>query len=175
MSYEDYRYLAEHGKCAEEGLDFTVFFPEYVGGTQMRKLEAAAKAVCNECAVVNKCFQVAIDNKETGIWGGTTHDERLRFTSRGKYKSLNLKTAALETANHNRAVQAGKNHADKLVNALVLLGDTLSPDTLELAQARIAHPELSLDQVGMLVTPVLTKYQVRSRLRTVLQHAEKLQ
>ena len=36
-----------------------------------------AKAICMECPVVNECLDYAIrTNQDSGIWGGTTEEER---------------------------------------------------------------------------------------------------
>ena len=37
-----------------------------------------AKRICSTCPVIDECLQFALDNNETGIWGGTSHSERLR-------------------------------------------------------------------------------------------------
>jgi WhiB family redox-sensing transcriptional regulator len=54
--------------------DPEAFFPEKgLGGQRSVKL---AKSMCRSCPYTVKCLQWAIDNKETGIWGGTTEKER---------------------------------------------------------------------------------------------------
>lgn len=40
---------------------------------------ADAKKFCNKCNVRRICLKFAIDNDETGIWGGTTTMERQRL------------------------------------------------------------------------------------------------
>lgn len=35
--------------------------------------------ICRSCPVVDTCLQFALINKERGIWGGTTYDERERL------------------------------------------------------------------------------------------------
>jgi hypothetical protein len=57
--------------------DPEAFFPEKgLGGQRSVKL---AKSMCRSCPYTVKCLQWAIDNKETGIWGGTTEKERRRM------------------------------------------------------------------------------------------------
>ena len=37
----------------------------------------SAKLICAECPVINECLDYAIrTNQDSGIWGGTTEDER---------------------------------------------------------------------------------------------------
>ena len=61
-----------------------MFFP----GGGMTKQAAKAKAVCNTCEIKVQCLQWAIANKEVGIWGGTTAEER--HTMNRKKKALIL-------------------------------------------------------------------------------------
>ena len=57
--------------------DPEAFFPEKgLGGERSIKI---AKSLCKTCAYTVKCLQWAIDNNETGIWGGTTEKERRRM------------------------------------------------------------------------------------------------
>ena len=67
--------------CAQT--DPEAFFPEKgLGGQKSVKL---AKSMCKSCIYVTKCLQWAIDNNETGIWGGTTERER-RYMRRTRAK-----------------------------------------------------------------------------------------
>ena len=55
-------------------VDPEAFFPEKgVGGHRAVKI---AKNICKKCPYVERCLQWAIDNSESGIWGGTTERER---------------------------------------------------------------------------------------------------
>jgi len=38
-----------------------------------------AKKVCESCMLIGACREWAIENKELGIWGGTTERERSRI------------------------------------------------------------------------------------------------
>jgi len=54
-------------------VDPDLFFPE---GKNKREQEYNAKQICASCPIITDCLQFAIDNKQVGIWGGTTDDER---------------------------------------------------------------------------------------------------
>ena len=58
------------------GSDPDLFFP--LGGTGEPLAQAeSAKRVCEECEVRDVCRQFALEtNQVTGVWGGTTEDER---------------------------------------------------------------------------------------------------
>ena len=52
-----------------------------------------AKAICNECVVKIDCLEYAIiTNQDSGVWGGTTEEERksLRREYRKNGSLLNL-------------------------------------------------------------------------------------
>lgn len=61
-----------------------LFFPV---GSSMKALKQSneAIAICNECPVKIDCLEYAINtNQDSGIWGGTTEEERKNL--RRKYK-----------------------------------------------------------------------------------------
>ena len=56
-----------------------LFFPVGVTGQAIDQI-AAAKAVCGRCPVKAACLEFAlVTNQESGVWGGTTEDERRRI------------------------------------------------------------------------------------------------
>lgn len=55
--------------CAQIG-DWHPFFP--ADGCD----PTPARRVCAHCPVRRPCLQDALDNHETGVWGGTTEHER---------------------------------------------------------------------------------------------------
>ena len=62
------------GSCAYSNTD--LFFPV---GSSMKAMKQSneAKAICMECPVITECLEYAIrTNQDSGIWGGTTEDER---------------------------------------------------------------------------------------------------
>ena len=63
-----------HAKCL--GSNPNLFFP--LGSTGEPLVQArAAKRVCQACMVQKACLQFALEtNQETGVWGGTTEEER---------------------------------------------------------------------------------------------------
>jgi len=64
-------------KCL--GTNPDLFFP--LGETGEPRAQAeAAKRMCQTCTVCDPCLQFALQtNQMTGVWGGTTEDERRRL------------------------------------------------------------------------------------------------
>ena len=64
--------------------DPELFYPD--GPVAERRLATkAAKAICAECPVREKCLRVALATDEAhGVWGGLTADERRRMAGKTK-------------------------------------------------------------------------------------------
>ncbi len=59
--------------------DPDLFFPVGTTGLAVEQIEAA-KAVCFSCEVREDCLRFAIEtNQDSGIWGGTSEDERRKM------------------------------------------------------------------------------------------------
>jgi WhiB family redox-sensing transcriptional regulator len=60
--------------CREE--DPELFFPIGTTGPAATQVEQA-KVVCRRCSVVEDCLTWALETaQESGVWGGTSEDER---------------------------------------------------------------------------------------------------
>ena len=65
------------GAC--QGEDPELFFPIATEGPALLQI-SAAKEVCRHCAVAAMCLAYALQTRQTGIWGGTTQEERRAMT-----------------------------------------------------------------------------------------------
>jgi WhiB family redox-sensing transcriptional regulator len=62
--------------AASSHLDPDLFFPVSTSGASLTDIEAA-KRVCQRCPVTAPCLRWALDlGQVSGIWGGTTEEER---------------------------------------------------------------------------------------------------
>lgn len=64
--------------CAKADPDL-FFRPEAERGSRGRQRDAAAKAVCATCPVLDACLETALAEPVMGVWGGTTEEERRHF------------------------------------------------------------------------------------------------
>jgi WhiB family redox-sensing transcriptional regulator len=55
-------------------MDIATFFPE--DRVEEAKAQSLIKTVCNTCKFQTACLEWAIENRERGIWAGTTEDDR---------------------------------------------------------------------------------------------------
>ena len=63
-----------HAACRDTDPD--LFFPVGTTGPAIEQIENA-KAVCNECEAKTDCLEYALaTNQDSGIWGGTSEEER---------------------------------------------------------------------------------------------------
>jgi WhiB family redox-sensing transcriptional regulator len=71
---EDWR-----GLSACRDTDPDLFFPVGTTGPAIEQIESA-KAVCHQCEARQACLEFALaTNQESGIWGGTSEDERRKL------------------------------------------------------------------------------------------------
>jgi WhiB family redox-sensing transcriptional regulator len=64
------------GSCRGENPD-VFFHPEGERGPSRRNRDAAAKALCLTCPVLQRCRKQALQVREPyGVWGGLTENER---------------------------------------------------------------------------------------------------
>lgn len=56
--------------------DPALFFPERTDN--VAAAVAGARVICGSCPVSGECLRWAVDNDESGVWGGTTERERRR-------------------------------------------------------------------------------------------------
>lgn len=62
--------------------DPELFFPVGNTGPALEQI-AEAKAICNECEVIDVCLQWALETGEdAGVWGGRSEDERRAIKNR---------------------------------------------------------------------------------------------
>jgi WhiB family transcriptional regulator, redox-sensing transcriptional regulator len=61
-------------RAACSGHPHSLFFPV---GDDIEDLVERARAICATCGVTDNCLEFALEtNERTGIWGGTTEEER---------------------------------------------------------------------------------------------------
>jgi WhiB family redox-sensing transcriptional regulator len=61
--------------AACRNVDPDLFFPLGTEGASLPQIEQA-KQVCRTCPVSKTCLRWALDSGDTGVWGGTTDEER---------------------------------------------------------------------------------------------------
>ena len=71
--------------------DPDLFFPVGTTGPAIEQI-AAAKAVCDQCEAKTPCLEFALTtNQDSGIWGGTSEEERRKL--RRQYQAAQRQSA----------------------------------------------------------------------------------
>ena len=71
---EDWR---DRAACRDTDPD--LFFPIGTTGTALDQIESA-KLVCRSCDAMSACLEFALaTNQESGVWGGTSEEERRKL------------------------------------------------------------------------------------------------
>jgi WhiB family transcriptional regulator, redox-sensing transcriptional regulator len=65
----------DYAACRD--VDPDLFFPPGTIGASLPQIEQA-KQVCRTCPVSDSCLRWALDTGDTGVWGGTSDEERRR-------------------------------------------------------------------------------------------------
>jgi len=77
-----------------------------------------------------------------------------------------------DDANHTRATHAAATAATRAERALLILGDQVPENLTAVAALRITHREVSLEALGQLMDPPMTKDAVAGRIRRLLALAD---
>ena len=79
LANADYRWRAA-AICRDTDPD--LFFPVGTTGYALVQIDRA-KQVCGECPVCEECLHYALEtNQDSGIWGGTSEEERRQIRRR---------------------------------------------------------------------------------------------
>ena len=78
--------------------DPELFFPIGTTGQALLQIDRA-KQVCDECPVKIECLDFAIEtNQDSGVWGGTSEEERRDIRRRIAARNKALKAAQVNNA-----------------------------------------------------------------------------
>jgi len=78
-----------------------------------------------------------------------------------------------DDANHTRATHAAAAAATRAERALVILGDQVPDNLTAVAALRITHREVSLQALGQMMDPPVTKDAIAGRIRRLLALADR--
>ena len=95
---------------------------------------------------------------------------RERTYRRGHTPSPRL--PGFDDANHTRATHAAATAATRAEHALLILGDQVPENLTAAAALRITHREVSLEALGQMMNPPMTKDAVAGRIRRLLALAD---
>ena len=130
-----------------------------------RKLRSSERVTLRDPDAIERMLILMGAPRSAREWTGKRSDGE----ARGKANRL----ANFDDANMRRSAKAAAEACDKVRQAFEILGDDV-PDNLKSAgQLRLDHADASLEQLGRLADPPITKDAIAGRIRRLLQLAEK--
>lgn len=105
------------------------------------------------------------------------HDTLLAWEDRRARREIKASTTRLsnfDDANLRRSIAAAVAVAARIERALEIVGPDAAEHLIETGRLRIAHQQASLEELGQLHDPPVTKDAVAGRLRRLLATADKL-
>ena len=91
----------------------------------------------------------------------------------GETRSKANRLANFDDANMRRSAKAAAEASEKVQHAFEVLGDSIPDNLRQAGQLRIDHVDKSLEELGKLAEPQITKDAIAGRIRRLLQLAEK--
>lgn len=104
------------------------------------------------------------------------HDSVLAWEERRVRREVRAtanRLANFDDANLRRSAQAAVAAGARVQRALEILGDDIPAHLAEAGRLRLAHKQASLEELGALADPVMTKDAVAGRIRRLLALADK--
>ena len=104
------------------------------------------------------------------------HDTRLVWEERRMRREVRAtanRLANFDDANLRRSARAAVAAAARVERALEILGDEVPDHLMAAGQLRITHRQASLEELGQLADPPMTKDAVAGRIRRLLSMADK--
>lgn len=105
--------------------------------------------------------------------GATTTQARFdKLRAHAHNDRAGIRSATFDNANRHRAQISAAITAARVTRAFEILGDTAPEHLAVVGRLRLAHPTLTLDELGRLADPPITKDTTSGRLRRLLDAAD---
>lgn len=131
-----------------------------------RQLRSSERVTLKDPDAIERMLNLMGAPRSAREWTGKRSDGE----ARGKANRL----ANFDDANMRRSAKAAAEASVKVRKAFEILGDDI-PDNLKAAgQLRVDHADASLEELGRLADPPITKDAIAGRIRRLLQLADKV-
>jgi DNA-binding protein WhiA len=130
-----------------------------------RQVRSSERVTLRDPDAIERMLIIMGASRSAREWTGKRSDGE----ARGKANRL----ANFDDANMRRSAKAAAEAGEKVREAFEILGDDM-PDNLKNAgQLRLNHPDASLEELGRLADPPITKDAIAGRIRRLLQLSDK--
>lgn len=130
-----------------------------------RQLRSSERVTLKDPDAIERMLKIIGAPHSAREWTGKRSDGEVR----GKINRL----ANFDDANMRRSAKAAAEASEKVQHAFEVLGDNIPENLRQAGQLRIDHVDKSLEELGKLAEPQVTKDAIAGRIRRLLQLAEK--
>ncbi|OZG69199.1 DNA-binding protein WhiA [Bifidobacterium eulemuris] len=130
-----------------------------------RQLRSSERVTLKDPDAIERMLKLMGAPRSAREWTGKRSDGE----ARGKANRL----ANFDDANMRRSAKAAAEASEKVQHAFEVLGDNIPDNLRQAGQLRIEHVDKSLEELGKLADPQITKDAIAGRIRRLLQLAEK--
>ena len=131
-----------------------------------REARRSYRVVIRDGEAISKMLTRMGAKKTVALWD----EQRSRRESRGTANRL----ANFDDANLRRSARAAVTNSAKVERAFEILGDDIPENLRQAGLLRLEHKHASLEELGQLATPPLTKDAIAGRIRRLLASADKV-
>ncbi|EFA23650.1 DNA-binding protein WhiA [Bifidobacterium gallicum] len=130
-----------------------------------RQVRSSERVTLKDADAIERMLILMGAPRSAREWTGKRSDGE----ARGKANRL----ANFDDANMRRSAKAAAEACEKVRHAFDLLGDEIPENLRAAGQLRLDHPDSSLEELGRLADPQITKDAVAGRIRRLLQLSDK--
>lgn len=135
--------------------------------TKPHRVHSSVRVRLSDPDVIERMLILMGANTTAREWSG----KRVEGESRGKANRL----ANFDDANMRRSAKAAVEASQKVRKAFEILGDDIPENLRAAGQLRLDHGDASLEELGRLADPPITKDAIAGRIRRLLQLATKVE
>ncbi len=132
---------------------------------QTRRLRSSERVTLRDSDSIERMLNLMGAPQSAREWTG----KRTEGETRGKANRL----ANFDDANMRRSAKAAAEATQKVSHAFEVLGDDIPENLRAAGQLRLDHTDASLEELGRLADPPITKDAIAGRIRRLLQLAAK--
>lgn len=130
-----------------------------------RTLRSSERVTLRDPDAIERMLKLMGATRSAREWTGKRSDGE----ARGKANRL----ANFDDANMRRSAKAAAEASIKVQHAFEVLGDNIPENLRQAGQLRVDHVDKSLEELGKIAEPQITKDAIAGRIRRLLQLAEK--
>lgn len=132
-----------------------------------RRVQSSVRVIVHDPDIIERLLILMGAETTAREWSG----KRVEGESRGKANRL----ANFDDANMRRSAKAAVEASQKVRRAFEILGDDIPENLRAAGQLRLDHGDASLEELGRLADPPITKDAIAGRIRRLLQLANKVE